>query len=136
MSTPAQIRPTTRADHRVTHHVIAARDGHPITLLRVRGRHEPTREPVILVHGAGVRGEIFRPPVPRTFVDALIDDGWDVWLLNWRASIDLDPVAWTLDDAAAWDHPAAVEYVAEATGSPTMKAVIHCQGSTSFGSQA
>ncbi len=28
MSTPVQIRPTTRADHRVTHHVIAARDGH------------------------------------------------------------------------------------------------------------
>ena len=132
MTTEVPIRPTTRADHRSTLHVTSALDGHPVTLLRVRGRHEPTREPVILVHGAGVRGEIFRPPVERTLVDALIDDGWDVWLLNWRASIDLDPVAWTLDDAAAWDHPAAVRYVSEVSGSPSMKAVIHCQGSTSF----
>lgn len=132
MTTAAQSRPTTRADHRVTVHVVPAKDGHPITLLRVRGRHEPTREPVLLVHGAGVRAEIFRPPTERTFVDALLDDGWDVWLLNWRASIDLDPVAWTLDDAAAWDHPAAVAHVAEVSGATSMKAVIHCQGSTSF----
>lgn len=125
-------RPTTRADHRVVLHPLSARDGRPITLLNIRGRHDPTREPVLLVHGAGVRAEIFRPPTRRTIVDALIDDGWDVWLLNWRASIDLDPVPWTLDDAAAWDHPAAVEYVVRATRSPEMKAIIHCQGSTSF----
>lgn len=125
-------RPTTRADHRLEVHVVAALDGHPITLLRVRGRHAPTREPVVVVHGAGVRAEIFRPPTERTLVDALLDDGWDVWLLNWRASIDLDPVAWTLDDAAAWDHPAAVAHVAAVSGSPTVKAIVHCQGSTSF----
>jgi len=132
MSTQAGARPTTRADHRVETHVITAGDGLPLTLLNIRGRHAPTREPVLLVHGAGVRAEIFRPPTPRTVVDALLDAGWDVWLLNWRASIDLDPVPWTLDDAAAYDHPAAVRHVAAVTGSPTMRAVIHCQGSTSF----
>ena len=68
------------------------------------------------MHGAGVRAELFRPPLPRTFVDALLDEGWDVWLLNWRASIDLDPVPWTLDEAAAYDHPAAVRHVLAATG--------------------
>lgn len=126
------VRPTTRADHRVTKYVITALDGHPMTLLRVRGRHAPTREPVLLVAGSGVRAEIFRAPTDRTIIDALIDEGWDVWLVNWRASIDLDPVSWTLDDAAAWDHPAAVRHVAEVTGADTMKAIIHCQGSTSF----
>ena len=79
-----------------------------------------------------MRAELFRPPLPRTFVDALLDDGWDVWLLNWRASIDLDPVPWTLDEAAAYDHPAAVRHVLAATGADTLKAVVHCQGSTSF----
>jgi hypothetical protein len=87
---------------------------------------------VLLVHGAGVRAELFRPPVERTIVDALIADGWDVWLLNWRASIDLDPVPWTLDDAAAYDHPAAVRHIVARTGAASIKAVVHCQGSTSF----
>ncbi|MFZ1411814.1 MAG: hypothetical protein WAS07_10175 [Micropruina sp.] len=129
-------RGTTRTDHQMETHVLSATDGLPLALLRIRGRQAATKGPILLVHGSGVRAEIFRPPIARTFVDALLDDGWDVWLLNWRASIDLDPVPWTLDDAAAYDHPVAVKYVAEATGSPTMKAVIHCQGSTSFAMSA
>lgn len=123
---------TTREDHRTQLHPFPALDGRPLSLVNVRGRAEPTRGPVILVHGAGVRAELFRPPVERTLVDALIDEGWDVWLLNWRASIDLEPTSWTLDDAAAYDHPAAVRYVLDATGAETTRAVIHCQGSTSF----
>lgn len=113
-------------------HFFRADDGLPLTLIRVRGTTDPTKGPVLLVHGAGVRAELFRPPVPTTIVDALIADGWDVWLLNWRASIDLDPVPWTLDDAAAFDHPAAVRHVLAATGASTLKAIVHCQGSTSF----
>ena len=46
----------------------------------------PTKGPVLLVHGAGVRANIFRAAVPVTIVDALLDDGFDVWLENWRAS--------------------------------------------------
>lgn len=127
-------RAVTRADHRIESHFFRADDGLPLTLLRVRaaGRPEASRGPVMLVHGSGVRGELFRPPLQRTLVDVLLEDGWDVWLLNWRASIDLPPVPWTLDDAAAYDHPAAVRHVLEATGAQSMKAVVHCQGSTSF----
>ncbi|MFC5148784.1 alpha/beta fold hydrolase [Streptomyces aureoversilis] len=125
-------RPTTRRDHVTEVQPLKALDGRPLTLVHVQGRHPPTRGPVIVVHGAGVRAELFRPPLPRTFVDALLDDGWDVWLLNWRASIDLDPVPWTLDQAAAYDHPAAVAHVLDATGADRLKAVVHCQGSTSF----
>lgn len=125
-------RPTTRADHITEVVPLTALDGRPLTLVHVTGRHAPTRGPVVVVHGAGVRAELFRPPTPRTFVDALLDDGWDVWLLNWRASIDLDPVPWTLDEAAAYDHPAAVRAIVSATGAESVKAVVHCQGSTSF----
>ena len=132
MTLTAPARPTTRADHVTEVVPFDALDGRPLTLVHVTGRAAPTRGPVLLVHGAGVRAELFRPPTPRTFVDALLDDGWDVWLLNWRASIDLDPVPWTLDDAAAYDHPEAVREVLRRTGADRLKAVVHCQGSTSF----
>jgi hypothetical protein len=71
-------------------------------------------------------------PVQTTLVDYLIDNGYDVWLENWRASIDLPPNHWTLDQAALYDHPQAVKTVAKETGWQEIKAVIHCQGSTSF----
>lgn len=109
-----------------------AGDGHGCNLIHVRGAREPSRGPVLLVHGAGVRANIFRPPNDRHFVDALLDHGYDVWLENWRASIDLPRCEWTLDDAALHDHPAAVRKVVELTGARAIKAVIHCQGSTSF----
>ena len=68
-----------------------AGDGMQLNLVNVRGDREPTKCPVILVHGAGVRANIFRAPVERTIVDALVDDGYDVWLENWRASIEFPP---------------------------------------------
>ena len=110
-----------------------AGDGTACNVINVRGSNgQPTRGPVLLVHGAGVRANIFRPPTERTLVDMLIDEGYDVWLENWRASIDLHPRHWTLDQAAVFDHPRAVDKVAEETGAESIKAVIHCQGSTSF----
>lgn len=107
-------------------------DGRACNLIHVRGTRMPTRGPVLLVHGAGVRANIFRPPVALSFVDALLESGYDVWLENWRASIDFEPNEWTLDQAALYDHPAAVRAVLQQAGARTLKAVIHCQGSTSF----
>jgi hypothetical protein len=92
----------------------------------------PPRGPVLLIAGSGVRANIFRAPVEVTVVDALLDDGFDVWLENWRASIDFPPNEWTLDEAAAFDHPVAVRTVLEHTGHDRLKALVHCQGSTSF----
>jgi lambda repressor-like predicted transcriptional regulator len=130
-TTPRTRRPLARETIPFT-----AGDGHACNLIHVTARRhsgrEPTRGPVLLVHGAGVRANIFEPPVETSFVDALIDHGYDVWLENWRASIDLPPSEWTLDQAALHDHPAAVRTVVEKTGAPLIKAVIHCQGSTSF----
>lgn len=109
-----------------------AGDGLRCHLIHVRGTNPPQRGPVLLVHGAGVRANIFRPPVETTLVDFLIDHGYDVWLENWRASIDLPPNPWTLDQAALYDHPEAVRVVVSETGEKRIKAVVHCQGSTSF----
>ncbi|WP_328807298.1 alpha/beta fold hydrolase [Paraburkholderia elongata] len=117
-----------------TEHIVqfTADDGQRCNLIHSCSGRTPDKGPVLLVHGAGVRANIFRPPVPTTFVDFLLAHGYDVWLENWRASIDLPPNEWTLDQAALYDHPAAVRKVVEETGSPEIKAVIHCQGSTSF----
>ncbi|HVL26151.1 MAG TPA: hypothetical protein VM450_18810 [Thermomicrobiales bacterium] len=109
-----------------------AGDGFACNLIRITGPTPPTRGPVLLVHGAGVRANIFQAPVKTTIVDALVERGYDVWLENWRASIDLPPTRWTLDQAAVYDHPKAVETIVARTGASEVKAIIHCQGSTSF----
>ena len=109
-----------------------AGDGLPLNLINIKDPQNISRGPVIVVHGAGVRSNIFRAPVEQTVVDALIEQGYDVWLENWRASIDFAPSKWTLDQAAVHDHPFAVKKVLDVTGFKQLKAVIHCQGSTSF----
>lgn len=120
--------------HRVTPEIVdfAARDGFGLNFHHYPSVGSGQAGPVIVVHGAGVRANLFLPPTQETFVDALLDTGYDVWLLNWRASIDLKPNEWTLADAAMFDYPAAVKTVLDRTGAKTVKAVIHCQGSTSF----
>ncbi|ATB34138.1 esterase [Melittangium boletus] len=109
-----------------------AGDGRPLNLIRVRGARSPVKGPIVLVHGAGVRANIFRAPIPRTIVDTLVADGYDVWMENWRASIDLEPSEWTLDQAAVHDHPKAIEVIARKTGWKDIKAIVHCQGASSF----
>lgn len=109
-----------------------AGDGLKLNLINIKNPHDVSKGPVILVHGAGVRANIFRAPVAKTIVDALIEQGYDVWLENWRASIDFRPKEWTLDQAAIFDHPYAVKKILEVTGASQLKAIVHCQGSTSF----
>lgn len=113
-----------------------AGDGFECNLIHVWGDTPATKGPVLLVHGAGVRANIFRAPIRCGFVEYLIQHGYDVWLENWRASIDFAPNIWSLDQAALYDHPAAVRAVVKETGSDQIKAVIHCQGSTSFAMSA
>lgn len=113
-------------------HFLDADDGVGITIIRVRTDAEPTKGPVLLLHGVGMRAESFRPPRRPTLIDALLDDGWDVWMLNWRGSPDLDPRPWTLDDVALYDIPAAVRFVLAQTGARSIRAVAHCQGSATL----
>lgn len=94
-------------------------------------------DPILLVHGAGVRSKIFMPPhsednVVQNIDETLADAGYDVWNLDWRASIDQKPNTWTLDEAAVYDYPSTVKYILDHTNKDTLKALVHCQGSTSF----
>lgn len=109
-----------------------ALDGFPLNLWHFKSNTTPTKGPVLLVHGAGVRANIFNAPTDKNIIQCLAEDGYDVWLENWRASIDLEPNEWDLDVVAKNDHPAAVKKIVELTGYKEIKAIIHCQGSTSF----
>jgi hypothetical protein len=51
-----------------------AGDGFQCNVVNVRGERTPSKGPVLLVHGAGVRANIFRAPVERTLVDELLED--------------------------------------------------------------
>jgi hypothetical protein len=94
---------------------------------------EPWKGPVLLIAGSGVGARIFRPPgVSKTVVHRLVEGGYDVWASNWRASLGQPPREYALDDAAAIDHPDAVEFIREQTRSDGIKAVVHCLGSASF----
>ncbi|HTC22640.1 MAG TPA: esterase [bacterium] len=110
-----------------------AGDGMALNLVHVQNpRRRPKKGPVLLVHGAGVSADIFRAPVETDVVDFLLEKGYDVWLENWRASIVFPFNPWTLDQAAVHDHPYAVRTLLKKTGAKRVKAIIHCQGSTSF----
>jgi hypothetical protein len=115
--------------------IVGARtyDGHDLTLHHIRGEAEPTAGPVLLVHGTGVRAQLFYgAPMARSVVDVLVEAGFDVWVGNWRGSIDLPECSYSLDEVARYDHPALIATVLRETGASTLKAVVHCQGSTSF----
>ncbi|MDZ4264544.1 MAG: hypothetical protein U1D00_02370 [Mycobacterium sp.] len=98
----------------------------------------PDMGAVMFVHGSGTRADLFCPPSTVTLPAMLSAAGFEVWLLNWRASIDLKPTQYTFDDAALYDFPAAVAEILEHTdskaakASQTVKAVVHCQGSHAF----
>ena len=107
-------------------------DGFPLSFTRLSDADKDPGQPVLLVHGAGVRSSIFSPPHPQSLDLVLARAGYDVWNLDWRASINHAPNSWTLDAAAVLDYPAAIKTVVGSTGNSQLKAIIHCQGSTSF----
>ena len=111
-------------------YAIEATDGTPLRLTRHRGGD---KGPVMLVHGAGVYSGMFAlPTVEESFAAYLARKGYDVWRLDWRASIQLPLRQHTLDDAAAHDFPAAVKAIRERSGAKTVQAVVHCAGSVAF----
>ncbi len=110
-----------------------ALDGVPLTVHNIRADPAVAGAPLLVAAGTGVRAEItYGAPIARSLIDELVAAGHDVWVVNWRASIDLPVRAFTLDDAAACDWPVAVATILRHTGAGELKAVVHCQGSTSF----
>src|SRR5207245_10630249 len=63
--------------------------------------------PVMVLHGAAVwSGMFLLPTIEEHFAAFLAKNGYDVWLLDWRASITLPIRQFTLDEAAEHDSTA------------------------------
>jgi len=107
-------------------------DGFQCNLWRLKTDKATPKGPVLLIHGAGVKSNVFNAPNEKNLLDSLSEAGYDVWLENWRGSMLCKPNEWNLDIVAENDHPAAVQEICRRTGYAKIKAVIHCQGSTSF----
>ncbi len=113
-------------------HVFNSLDAVPLLLTRYKGG---TKGPVILAHGLGVSSKIFSlDTIDTNLVEFLVAHNYDVWLLDFRVSIDL-PASFmesTADDVANYDYPAAIAKVKEVTGAQTVQMLVHCFGSTTF----
>jgi cholesterol oxidase len=93
------------------------------------------RGPVLLAPGFGMSAMSFIGGTTNTNIaEHLVAKGYDVWLFDYRAGIDLPSsrTSFTLDDIACVDWPAAVAEVLRVTGAPSVQAVGHCVGSASL----
>ena len=113
-------------------HPVTTSDGTEIRLTRYQGG---TKGPVILSPGFGVSTMSFSTDtIDTNLPEFLYAYGYDIWMLDYRASPDLPSSAnlFSLDDIAQRDYPAAVARVRGETGAETVQVIAHCVGSMTF----
>lgn len=115
-------------------------DGEPPTpssdatlkLTRFRGG---AKGPILLAPGFGMNAASFSmPTIETTLTEFLVDAGYDVWLFDYRASIDLPScrTSFDIDVIALDDWPAGVARVRETTGADSVQLLGHCVGSVTI----
>lgn len=116
-------------------YVIPAEDGVNIGLTRYRGGQ---RGPIMLAPGFSVKASSFATPtVEKNLAESLVEQGYDVWLFDYRASGDSGndtekPPEFCIDDIARYDWPAAIDKVRAVSGADSVQALAHCVGSMSL----
>lgn len=113
-------------------HVFATADGKRLQLTRYRGG---SKGPLLFSHGLGVSSLIFRiDTIDTNLLEFMYARGYDCWLLDFRASIDLPYAAdlWTADDCARYDYQPAVDLIRAQTGAESVQVIAHCFGATTF----
>ena len=91
--------------------------------------------PLIMATGFGMSSHSFlASTIEQNLTEFLADQGYDIWLFDYRAGIDLPSsrTEFTIDDIARTDWPAAVKKVLEVTGRDDLQAFGHCVGSGSL----
>jgi len=100
-------------------------------------RHRGSGAPVLLVHGASAQSGTFRIGETETLVECLVRQGFDVWTLDWRASMRLvkniycanPSTDFTIDRAATEDVPTAIRVMRRNFGITQKIALLgHCMG--------
>ncbi|MFC4585286.1 alpha/beta hydrolase [Sphaerisporangium corydalis] len=119
----------------VSVHPFSTEDELGLTLTRFLG--EESDDVVLLVHGLTSSSDMFIMPEHRNLVSFLLDSGFgDVWTLDFRMSnrfpYNMETRRQTLDDIAAFDHPAAMKEIRRHVGARRIHVIAHCLGSVSF----
>jgi cholesterol oxidase len=89
-----------------------------------------TKGPVIVAPGFGMSTYAFRMG-KKSFTEFLCEQGYSVWLFDYRSSDRLDASAdqFTIDDLALRDFPDAIARVYAASGNQPVRLVMHCVAS-------
>nr|ALX00053.1 lipase 3-like protein [Melanoplus sanguinipes] len=125
---------------------VRAADGYVLQLhrLRARGRGRPRAagQPVLLLHGLFCASDLWLLRGPGAALGyLLVDDGYDVWLMNFRGNRysskherlnSTNPAFWKFSwhEMAMWDLPAAVDHVLATTGWRQLQVVGHSMGNS------
>jgi cholesterol oxidase len=122
-------------DAEISTHPFSTGDKLGLSLLRFHRRD--CEDVVMIVHGLTTSSDMFIMPEHENLVRFLLDHGFtDVWTLDFRMSqrysYNLIPHAFTLDDVALFDFPAALEALRAAAGGRRVHVIAHCLGSVAF----
>ena len=118
-------------------HAVETDDGVELQLLRYRGGD---RGPVVLVHGMGACSGLFTTDtIDTNLTEYLWEQGFDVWLLDWRGSILIPASSGTFDaDECAqlrlpgrvaedpWSSPAPTACTGSCTASARSRSSCRC----------
>ena len=110
-------------------HFLETGDGVELRLVRYQGGR---KGPLVCAPGFSNTSQVFAwDGVETNWVEFMTGHGYDVWLLDYRASPDLPAsrTQFTLDDVALHDWPSAIAYVHRETAADSVQAVGHCLGS-------
>ncbi|MFJ2816838.1 alpha/beta hydrolase [Streptomyces sp. NPDC091279] len=108
-------------------------DGTHLALCRVHRGDDLPRPAVLLLHGHTASADMFTLPETRNLTEALLDAGYEPWLLDWRGSCRLPynerGPRYSYDDVALYDIPEAVAHIRSRIGADAqLFAVAHCIG--------
>lgn len=113
-------------------HPVRTGDDVEILLTRYQGGE---KGPVVLSHCIGVSSRMYSTTlVSQNLLEYLYDHGYDVWLLDFRFSIDL-PTAEepnSMDAVAQQDYPAAIDTVRDVAGVASVQVVAHGVGASTL----
>jgi cholesterol oxidase len=103
----------------------------------MRFQREPCEDVVLIIHGLTTSSDMFIMPEHENLVRYLLDHEFtDVWTLDYRMSnrypYNLRRHRDTMDDVAAFDHPAAVARIRREIGDRRLHVICHCLGAVSF----
>jgi cholesterol oxidase len=103
--------------------------------LRLTRYRAGDKGPLMLATGFGMSSRSFLvSTVDQNLTEFLAEQGYDIWLFDYRAGIDLPSARteFTIDDIARTDWRVAVAKVQEETGRENVQAFGHCVGSGSL----